>query len=892
MLAPAKVGDCHLWRMTVAFPTEPLTRSGRGLRRLAIALLSIWAIIVTALGLRLSGVFEAAGGSEALSLPLSMTRATLAITGVTLLLAVLTLLIRPAWLLNVLSGASLLAVASVAVVTGATGALLAAIIITGLAVAIGHLLLCLIRSAPTLIVTRVALDLALGFAALGLLWFVLGSVGLLAPLPTILGSLALLAALGLLARNRGTLPVSRPMNGALPPAGFLPGLALAGIWGIVLFAALGAFVPESQSDAIKQHLPIAREFWQAHRIFSIESMPVTSQSIQQHLLFSVAYGFGGPIAPQLLQAVFGLAAVLGVAALAWELEGQVAAVCAAAIYGLAPIVLWEFGHAFIDVLPVVLTTGAVLCLLQWQMTADRVWLILAGALCGVGIATKLTVTAVVVAIVVSIAIVGRAPWHWRDRASSVAFFGLGALTILPWLIVNTAMTGRIYGTEALMARLGALVASASAHVSTPPDARRLTQPLAQVAMSEQQNPARHGLRDFITMPWLLTFDADTFAFPIIGRGELGIAPLVLAPFTLLLPRRRTTALLMMIVAVSFVLWWLTPLQILRHLLPCFAIAAALMGAAAARILSGWTNGWLARATAISLAACLMVSLVITPVFFLIRPRAAIPVDYLIGHEDRAAVLASSIRTAKVIQAVDTFVPPGAPVAYLGRVADAPQLYTEAQLVYLDLNNAGDTPEATLETLSRLNIRYVLWERSNGSLFNSSVVLRSTPFLRQYARILAADDDAYLFEILHSGDTTWGEAQVTNLLQDSGFQHVKGKKSAWEIEGQPQIDEGTVTLSRKSSIAQSTPVQPGVAYILETPVRCLEESGRAVLTFHWLDSAGSELGTVSEAVSPGQTVSDQFLWRRAPDKAASVRTVISMSGSGRCEFSGAVLYALP
>ena len=75
----------------------------------------------------------------------------------------------------------------------------------------------------------------------------------------------------------------------------------------------------------------------------------------------------------------------------------------------------------------------------------------------------------------------------------------------------------------------------------------------------------------------MTFHGEEFGFPVYGHGEVGIMLLLLLPFALLVPRTRSMALLAITAVVSYVAWWFTPFQILRHLLPTLVIAAAFQG---------------------------------------------------------------------------------------------------------------------------------------------------------------------------------------------------------------------------------------------------------------------------------------------------------------------------
>ena len=127
-------------------------------------------------------------------------------------------------------------------------------------------------------------------------------------------------------------------------------------------------------------------------------MPVSRQAIENHVVMVVAYGAGGVTTAKLLQAAIGIASIGAVAALGWLCHGRFAALISLCVFGTIPIVLWELGHAFIDMMPVLFTTCALACVLLWQKENRLAWLVLAGAVTGVGVAAKLNMLAVVVAI--------------------------------------------------------------------------------------------------------------------------------------------------------------------------------------------------------------------------------------------------------------------------------------------------------------------------------------------------------------------------------------------------------------------------------------------------------------------------------------------------------------
>ncbi|MDQ2652567.1 MAG: glycosyltransferase family 39 protein [Chloroflexota bacterium] len=601
-------------------------------------------------------------------------------------------------------------------------------------------------------------------------------------------------------------------------------------------------------------------------------------------------------AVNLFQAAIGLASIAGVAGLGWLLAGRFAAVIAASVFGAMPLVLWELGHAFIDMLPVLLTTSAMACIIIWQRHNSVPWLVLAGALTGTGVSTKLNMAALILAIAASVFLVGREPWNLRERVATTLAFSLGALTMVPWLAHLALRTGTLPGLDALMSRISRV---SPLFQSLSPDIAQHAEvgALSDGDTSEVTGPPAdwvafgHSPLDIVRLPWTLTFGGERFAFPVVGRGEVGVATLLLIPFSIFGSRQRTAALLALVAAISYLAWWLTPYQVSRHLLPTLAILAALGGSGVAT-LAGLQNGprWQGALKVTALGA-LLFTIALTPIFFVSGTRTQMPIALLTGAQSREAYIRSSITAAVPLLASSDMLAPDTPVAFLGGMWDAPQIYTEARLVFFDGNDAGATPEAVLSTLEQNGVRYIIWNRGTSPTRDSSSTIRSTPFLRQYTRILAGDHDAYLFEVLPAGDTIWGQQQVTNLLEDPGLQDVKSKKGPWATEGKSIIAQGVVALSRRATLTQEVAVTPGHAYVLEAPIRCLDASGRGILTFRWLDAEGSVIDTESEEVLPGREITDQFLWRRAPDGAASVQAEFSMAGPSRCEFSGAALYDL-
>jgi len=462
---------------------------------------------------------------------------------------------------------------------------------------------------------------------------------------------------------------------------------------------------------------------------------------------------------------------------------------------------------------------------------------------------------------------------------------------LPWAIRTALVNAPQSGNSPIAGLLGIIPPLAHFVQPMPETAGTTTQPVPVGIdpFAGLQQSFGHSPGDLLGMPWILTFQGKELGFPVIGRGEIGVALLMLLPLVYFAPRCRATAMVAVVMLASIAGWWATPFQIARHLLPSLALASALVGAGVAGLLAGPVRSRLDKALVLATRGGLLLSVILVPFFFLPSNRTQMPVSYLIGAESRQDYINRTIRSAVALQAATDLLPSDTPVVYYGGPWEAPQLYTESRLVFFPSFGMEDRPNTVLWYFEQLGTNHFIWNRADSLEVDWRSPTLSTPFLRQYTRILAGDNDAYLFEVLPAGDTTWGQPQVTNLLADPGLQDVKSKKSPWVTEGKSVIAKGIVALSRRATLTQEVTVTPGHAYLLEAPIRCLDPSGRGVLTFRWLDSNGDVVETATEEVLPGQETSDQFLWRRAPEDAASVQAEFSMAGPSRCEYSGSALY---
>ena len=856
-----------------------------------IGLLVVWIVVVGVLGLRLA--IEVLTGPRPIYIwpDIATNQALLSavlVYVVCLAAATLTRWRRPAASLPVTLATGVGIVIASAVATGQASALAFVLVGGVLSTLIGWLLLCRLLHAGIPLVAWAPLAMALGLGVIGMLFFGLGSFGILTT-PTVLFGLAMLIS-ALLAMRRPRPNLQRMRSWQPQLLSWFETTVVALTVGLVSFASLVTLAPETISDAVWLHLPIAREIWQTGAVSAFAHLESSGDPIQAHVLYAVAYGLGGLASTAILHALVGLGAITGVAGLGLLLGGRGAAIMSAAVFASMPLTLWLIGHALIDFFTVLFAITALICLVLWQRYGDTRWPMVAGALTGVGLATKLNMLPLIAVTGAALLLVGRQTGQWRERILACAAFGFGTLVALPWILRSVLENGTLSPKiqvviNALAARLGWAGGTIESSGATPvAGAMQVYDPQA---FALGQSPLA-----LLRIPWFLTFHADEHRFLVIGRGEIGILLLMLLPLVVFIPRSRGSALVGLTAVLSYVAWVFTPFQIIRHLLPTFALAAVLVGAAASNVLDRYSNS--ARcAPGIVVRGGLLLGLAVAPVFYLFGVLTQIPVDFLLGRESAVAYVDRSVPAAAALSAASAL-PADTPVAYFGRRDGGAQIYSEARLVYVEPNNTltslGTSPGEVLASLAKLGVKYFIWNRPATTTDDWEATVLSFPFLQDNTRIIAGDRNAYLFEILPARTTTWTERPNRNLLKDPDLKNVKRENGPWDTTGNVKGARGIPSIRSSSLIAQRVPILGDKAYLLVVRASCPDAVGSVDLALHWFDKDNQDVGRGVEAVVPGTTGSEQILWHRAPAAATSVSVELTTSRrSSACAFDTAALY---
>lgn len=874
---------------------SPLT-GRRVLGILGLVALLVWLPLVAMGGIvtALRGVADAVAGDpqHSLATPQSVI-AALIIIGLCILTAGATLRFRPE-----LTLLTTFLVGLIVVLVGAIGTHSLPALFCTIALVFGAWL------AGASIVSRIGVDgardhpivqapisVALGLGFIGLYLFLLVGLNRFSSNAIVGSFFAIVVILAILDRSR--LKCQIQALAAWKPAvpTYFEAIAMAIIVGLASYAILAAFAPENMYDPFRQHVPIAREIWQSGSLPFIQTMGVTKDPIQGHLLFALGWGFGGIVGAKLVNTAIGLVGIAGIAGLSWLCGGRPAAVASTAIFSASTIVLWELGHAYTDMLAVTYTITAVTCVALWQLESRQSWLVLSGVLAGFGLASKLTVGWLIVAIAVGLLIVGNRPWSFLNRITAIITFACGTLVAIPWLARSYLFPGSMPAKLAILVNfITESLPGVPAIIPPPVDSGFVQLDLNGLAIG--QSPF-----DLLRVPWILTFSSGQHPNSSIGPGEIGILLLLTLPLAFLAPRNRTIAFLSATVIVSYIVWWFTPLQITRHLLPTLGILSAISGIGFAQSIISTSR--FKNTIGSTAKFAILMGVIAAPLFFLpgtyshVGGSSQAPVDLIFHRETEEQFIRQEVPAGAALLSSNQLVPADTPLGYIGKWGGA-QLYTEARLVNIGQftqilidKQFGESDKDILKTLESLGLTYFIWDRATTKPEDWRSRLLSTEFLGENTRIVEGDRSAYLLEVA-PGDG-WSKSPEKNLLSDAGFEKIRRDNSQWKINGHALRDNGSVTLQDESSIGQDVPVRGDQPYFLTVTGSCARSTDALELRLFWKDADGNIVETTNEEVIPGKEPTTQFLWHRAPHDATTVTAEIGGIKDNECSITTASLF---
>ncbi|MBM3494162.1 MAG: phospholipid carrier-dependent glycosyltransferase, partial [Armatimonadetes bacterium] len=431
---------------------------------------------------------------------------------------------------------------------------------------------------------------AIGLGGIAYAVFAIGLVGSLNRTAlAVLGAAAAVPAcvglLSLLRYRHETQPAERSTRGG---AWFAASAAV--ILAVTACAALlDCFVPPGahEWDSLSYHLATPQAYLRAGRIVELPTDHHSYFPFLTQMLFTVGLMFDGFATAKLIHFMFGAMACMAAYAMARRLTSATGAWLAALVFGLAPMVVWEAGIAYIELAQTFFVTLALHALLIWARSRDQRDLAACGACCGLALAVKTLSLLPVVGVVVA-ALVTEPRAH-----RALALVGVTALVGSPFYIRTWLLTGNpvypfAYGVfggrnwDAERAR-----AYASEHTSFGLNA-------ALPALSDDLRPTRAAyarpsmsdrLRNLALAPFALVASPRIFhnyndPTPYASLGFLWLA---LLPLAVLGGARDPAALMLAGILAVWYLAWSGSMQYMRYLIPALPALAAVGASGAIRL---------------------------------------------------------------------------------------------------------------------------------------------------------------------------------------------------------------------------------------------------------------------------------------------------------------------
>jgi hypothetical protein len=532
----------------------------------------------------------------------------------------------------------------------------------------GRTVLRWLRAEPESTVSEIAFSTGLGLGILAYLVLALGLLGILSSV-SIAVTLAALAILGLASLTSGRHREPHTANaGPEPREPWRPieVCLLVVLVGGGLLTLIGVVAPPVADDwdGLAYHLADPKLYLEHGRIYPIWFESHSNFPFTVEMLYTVGLALKSVSLAKAFSWILweiGAAGVYGLTrTLAREASSRCAGLVAAVAFAATPIILWEATSSYIDVAACAFLVLSIHALLLWRRSDVWGWLVASGVFSGWALGTKMTL-AVPVALLIACSLWWCKGPGRRRVACALALTGVALAVASPWYIKSYAWTGNpVYPFYYSIF-----------------DGKNWS---AENEAAYKAQQSGFGIKDrgplqFVRTPWEASIAPQVYYDKVSSNPwviylfSLGIVFLVSLPILGAgLRWERETFGLLAILALSFAAWF-AQVQYLRYLVPLVGLAAALVGASAAR-LSG--RGQAVRAT-LSLFAWFVVAMSLLHVGLIARFVSLDRLSVVMGRQSQSDYLESHLAMFPMVEFINRELPPDAKVI----------MYHEVFGLYLD-----------------------------------------------------------------------------------------------------------------------------------------------------------------------------------------------------------------
>ena len=743
---------------------------------------------------------------------------------------------------------------------------------------------------------RAVFAMGIGLGTLSHLVLGLGLLGLVGP-GVYVGLLALLTALTipqlrrLLVAVRQT-RVSALIDGALLHQSWLTLGMTTIVVGWIAIALVEAVAPEVQYDSLYYHLALPRIWLDQGRISGVPYVSYSYFYLGTEMLYLLAMGLAGQTAARLTNVLVWLLVTVAVLTI-----GRRAFTTRSGLYGAmltltTPLLAMQGSSSNVDIAVAMYSFLAAAASYWWWVSGRAAWLVVAGALAGFALSTKLSALLSLGPLVL---LIGAAiAWHsrlrvWRDWREISLFSAAFLLTAAPWPALQWVQAG-----NPAFPYLNAVFQSPLGIGLTGTGPGNYSNNFLVSSTGHDMFGIGTSVGSMLRLPWAITFDTPLF-MEYSPPAALGLG-FVLLPLLLVTRSVRHPAVVAgLLFALLCGVTWAFSGQAIRYGLAQIVPVNLLAGHALARFAHsrfGRLPVTLPRNAAGALVLCWCVASF--PLYLSIFNFAPSILPYAVafGWTSRDAYLASELHTYPAYQFMKADSGNGTPRA-LNLAIEAPRLYAPGELItehFLPVSQVLTqvTDDGVLHNLRVLGFSYVVLDRTGLVPFMSERLVGQDAFLDRALELRYADQNVQVYRVPEPGASVTPRA-LRNLLRDPSFDAraaaSKGSKPTdWALAGAAEIrrdaperrdGNAVARLSTGGSVAQTVEgITPGQFSALRQSVLGAGTDEMIRSRVVWLDSAGRTVSSSQNILSLPTTWQQQRLLATAPPGSTSARIELS------------------
>ena len=310
-----------------------------------------------------------------------------------------------------------------------------------IALALGSLLMRLLRLETANPQEHVLFSVGLGIGALQVVPFTLFALGIGRP-PVFCATLTAVA-LALIPSGLSALKNVREWIASLRPLETWQGITMAVFAALLALIYIRAMSPATSHDDLSYHLAASTRYLDAGGFRFLPTLTYTNWPISVELLFATVMAIHREAPVAVVQFLFGLVTLGAAFAIAHRAAGVKAGAAACTLLLVYKVFWEEMTVAHVDLGTAAYATLAVLCLMRARDSADsaRSWTTGAAVFAGLAATTKLSG----IWVVISISILAALNVPRRTFRSAIGEFArcslIGILIVAPWLARTWIITG-------------------------------------------------------------------------------------------------------------------------------------------------------------------------------------------------------------------------------------------------------------------------------------------------------------------------------------------------------------------------------------------------------------------------------------------------------------------